>query len=81
MPEVEDAMRLASHEAGSKNNICPIFDQRLEKDGVFGGIVFKIGILHDDVFGRGVFEASTQCRAFTLIYFVKNRSPVQRQQK
>ena len=67
MPEVEDSVCLGADEAGAKNDICAIFQDWLQHNGVFRRVVFDIGILDDIDWSSGVGDAGAEGSTFALV--------------
>src|SRR5262249_8214840 len=47
VPEVQDAMAFAD-EARAEDDVGPVLDDRLQQPRILGGIILKIGVLHED---------------------------------
>ena len=60
MPKVENPMSSTTHETGTENNICSIFNERLKENRVFRGVVFEIGVLDDHRIAGGSRDAGAQ---------------------
>src|SRR5262249_15607191 len=65
VPEVKYAMRSAAQKAGTVNDIGFALEQGLQKGGIFGGIVFQVGILNDDEVTRSFSDAAAQGSTFS----------------
>src|SRR5262245_60145655 len=66
MPEVEHAMALAD-EARAVDDVGAALDDRLQESWILRGIVFEIGVLHDDGVAGGMREAAAEGSALALV--------------
>jgi len=67
MPEVEDTVCLRADEAGAKNDICAVFQDRLEYNRVFRRVVFEIGILDDNDGSGGMGDTGAKRGTLALV--------------
>lgn len=66
-PRAIDRVRLALHDGGNQL-------------GIFGRLVFQVGILNENDLAAGDRETGTQGRAFNLIFFIQNQAIDQRRE-
>jgi len=59
VPVVEHAVAVAD-EGGSRNHVGPAVEDGLYETRVLGGVVFQVGVLHDDDVAAGLAEALAQ---------------------
>jgi len=67
VPEIKDPMGLGTNEAGAKDDIGAVFQNRFQQNGVFCGVVFKVGILNDNDGSGGMGDAGAEGSAFALV--------------
>src|SRR5262245_28263558 len=54
-------------ETRAENDVGAIFEDRLDELGIFGRVVFQIGVLHDNNGAGGALEAGAEGSAFALV--------------
>jgi len=78
VPEIDDAVCIAAGEAGAKDDVGLAALDRREQLRVFVGVVFEIGVLHDDHVAGRQGKTGAQRRAFALVDIVVDNSVDQR---
>ena len=72
MPEVNYAMRSASHEAGTENNVGTILQNRFKKDWVFIRVILHVRVLNDDHVASSCLETGAQSCSLAKIPFLQH---------
>src|SRR6266542_6067040 len=72
MPEVNDPMRSATHEPGTKHNIGTIFQNRCKKYGILLWIILQVRVLNDHEVTCSSLETSAQGCSLTEIAFLQH---------
>ena len=72
VPEIDHAVRVGPHETRAKDDIGPAGQDGCEQAGILVGIVFEVGILHDDDVAGGGGEAGAERGALALVDLMVN---------
>ena len=72
MPEVEDTVRPAGQEPRAEDHVGLVVEDRRQQVAELVGVVLEVGVLHDDVVGRGVGEAGAQRGTLALVAVVQH---------
>jgi len=70
MPKEQYPVRIAAHKTRTKHDIGKTPDNGLKQVIIFFRVIFKIGILYNQVFTSRIFYAGMQGRTFSFIDFV-----------
>lgn len=67
MPEKQDAVWFAPHEAGAIHHVGHAVEHRAEQSRVFARVVFVVGILHKHISTGGGHDALPDDKAFATV--------------
>src|SRR6185312_15886270 len=70
MPKEKDAVWVAAGKTRAIDDISMTLDDGIQQPAIFGGVVFEVGVLDDDVIARGQLESAPDGYPFTLVILV-----------